>query len=169
MDETTEFQSILDPQLTLASMRRAERWHPGGVGEWTTIEWLTAFIGEVGELCAALLDEPMTGDERSLISAMATIGDAANAQKKLNRWRTGAPQTGDADVGDLLAILTRALRSLSDPRWSSIGDRYQEASDVVLYLPMLLDSLGVTPKHVAATFNRTSVKVGFPDRLAVRP
>ncbi len=38
------FRSISDTNL-----RRAERWHKGGLEEWTVLEWAGAMAGEAGE------------------------------------------------------------------------------------------------------------------------
>jgi NTP pyrophosphatase (non-canonical NTP hydrolase) len=45
------------------SVERAKRWHPGGVEDWSPLEWAGAMCGEAGE--------------------------AANAAKKLKRIETG--------------------------------------------------------------------------------
>lgn len=36
------------------SARRASRWHPGGIDDWTLSDWFTALAGEVGELGGAI-------------------------------------------------------------------------------------------------------------------
>lgn len=51
-------------QIQAISTKRAGRWHPCGIGEWTVSDWAVAMAGEAGEMC--------------------------NAVKKLNRLRTGA-------------------------------------------------------------------------------
>lgn len=33
--------------------RRAARWHPGGLQEWSPLEWAGAMAGEAGEACNA--------------------------------------------------------------------------------------------------------------------
>lgn len=35
--------------LQKTNVQRAERWHPGGLDEWSVNDWLTAFGGEAGE------------------------------------------------------------------------------------------------------------------------
>lgn len=32
---------------------RASRWHPGGLAEWSALEWAAAMAGEAGEACNA--------------------------------------------------------------------------------------------------------------------
>lgn len=56
-------------ELRETSLTRCERWHPGGINEWSLSDWFTATIGELGE--------------------------AANVAKKLNRVRDG--MTGNAE------------------------------------------------------------------------
>ena len=36
-----------------ANKSRAERWHPGGLGEWSELEWAGAMAGEAGEAANA--------------------------------------------------------------------------------------------------------------------
>ena len=40
--------------LQLAAERRAWRWHPGGVHDWSPERWAVAMAGEAGEVCNAL-------------------------------------------------------------------------------------------------------------------
>lgn len=47
----------LEPTLTFASFRtanvsRCEKWHPDGIGSWSPSDWLTAAMGELGELAS---------------------------------------------------------------------------------------------------------------------
>lgn len=35
--------------ISETSLRRAERWHPGGLDEWSALEWAGAMAGEAGE------------------------------------------------------------------------------------------------------------------------
>lgn len=36
------------------SLTRAQRWHKGGLDEWSFTDWACALAGEVGELCNAI-------------------------------------------------------------------------------------------------------------------
>src|SRR6185369_94015 len=35
------------------SITRANRWHPGGLTDWSALEWAGAMAGEAGEACNA--------------------------------------------------------------------------------------------------------------------
>jgi NTP pyrophosphatase (non-canonical NTP hydrolase) len=38
-------------ELAVASGKRAVRWHPGGIDDWTVERWSNAMAGEAGEAC----------------------------------------------------------------------------------------------------------------------
>ena len=40
-------------ELVAANLSRVVRWHPGGLHEWSALEWAGAMAGEVGEACNA--------------------------------------------------------------------------------------------------------------------
>lgn len=40
-------------RLIEANLSRVVRWHPGGLADWTPLEWAGAMAGEVGEACNA--------------------------------------------------------------------------------------------------------------------
>lgn len=108
-------------ELRETSLKRCERWHPGGLAEWSLSDWFTATTGELGE--------------------------AANVAKKLNRVRDG--MEGNSESPDQL----RAM--LAD-----------EIADVAIYLDILAASEGIDlAAAIAAKFNKTSAKVGFPEKL----
>jgi NTP pyrophosphatase (non-canonical NTP hydrolase) len=49
----------MSTDLTFTGLRRANverclRWHPGGINSWSASDWLTAVVGEVGELASLL-------------------------------------------------------------------------------------------------------------------
>jgi NTP pyrophosphatase (non-canonical NTP hydrolase) len=83
-------------------------------------------------------------------ATMGELGEAANIAKKLNRERDGlAGNTQSAD--DL-------RKELAD-----------EIADVAIYLDILAASEGIDlASAIASKFNRTSEKVGFPERLPER-
>lgn len=57
-------------ELRETSLERCNRWHPGGLREWSLSDWFTATMGELGE--------------------------AANVAKKLNRVRDGMPGNSES-------------------------------------------------------------------------
>lgn len=100
---------------------RSERWHPGGLNEWSLSDWGVAAAGEMGEVL--------------------------NVIKKLNRERDGLK-------GNFVTKLQ--LRE-------QLG---HELADVVIYLDILAASEGIDlGAAIIDKFNRTSEKVGFPERL----
>lgn len=43
-------------RLREANLLRCERWHPGGVDDWSPAEWTNAVAGEVGEVIEVFVD-----------------------------------------------------------------------------------------------------------------
>ena len=41
-------------EVTVANVARCNRWHKGGISDWTPERWMTATIGELGEAANAL-------------------------------------------------------------------------------------------------------------------
>lgn len=94
-------------ELFNTSIERAKKWHPGGIEEWSALEWAGAMCGEAGE--------------------------AANAAKKLKRVESklqniNAPgrslidiEAARAQVGDevadtiLYGVLLMARVGITDP------------------------------------------------------
>lgn len=86
-------------------------------------------------------------------ATMGELGEAANVGKKLNRIRDGI-------VGNTCSDSEGALRS-------QLAD---ELADVAIYLDILAASEGIDlALAIARKFNRTSEKVGFPERLRELP
>jgi NTP pyrophosphatase (non-canonical NTP hydrolase) len=80
-------------------------------------------------------------------ATMGELGEAANVAKKLNRERDGMIGNDKSQV--------ELLQDLAD-----------EIADVAIYLDILAASEGIDlAKAIASKFNKTSVKVGFSDRL----
>jgi NTP pyrophosphatase (non-canonical NTP hydrolase) len=81
-------------------------------------------------------------------AAAGEMGEACNVVKKLNRVRDGLTGNGDTAVAELD---------------EQLGD---EIADVVIYLDLMAASKGIDlAQAIARKFNKTSVKVGFPERL----
>lgn len=75
------------------------------------------------------------------------LGEAMNVQKKLNRCRDGLP--GNEKTEEELH--------------SDLGD---ELADTLIYLDLWAAASGINlAEAVARKFNKTSIKVGFPERL----
>ena len=82
-------------------------------------------------------------------ATMGELGEAANIAKKLNRERDGI--AGNTQTADELRA------ELAD-----------EIADVAIYLDILAASEGIDlAEAIARKFNKTSEKVGFPERLPV--
>lgn len=82
-------------------------------------------------------------------ATMGELGEAANVGKKLNRIRDGI--VGNTSADDEVTLRAH----LAD-----------ELADVAIYLDILAASEGIDlAQAIASKFNRTSEKVGFPERL----
>lgn len=83
-------------------------------------------------------------------ATMGELGEAANVAKKLNRERDGI-----------------AGNTVSEAQLRA--DLADEIADVAIYLDILAASEGIDlAAAIASKFNRTSEKVGFPERLPER-
>lgn len=81
-------------------------------------------------------------------ATMGELGEAANVAKKLNRERDGI-------AGNTVSV--EQLRA----------DLADEIADVAIYLDILAASEGIDlAAAIVSKFNRTSEKVGFPERLS---
>jgi NTP pyrophosphatase (non-canonical NTP hydrolase) len=84
-------------------------------------------------------------------ATMGELGEAANVAKKLNRERDGI-------AGNTVSE-TQLRADLAD-----------EIADVAIYLDILAASENIDlAAAIASKFNRTSEKVGFPERLPEPP
>lgn len=94
--------------------------------------------------------EPWTGSDWS--NAMAgECGEACNVVKKLRRSETGTANQGDPDPETLRQMLA------------------DEIADTVIYADLLAKHYGIdVAEAVAHKFDRTSIKMGFPERLGGR-
>ena len=72
------------------NVKRCAHWHPGGIEEWSPLEWAGAMAGEAGE--------------------------AANAAKKLKRLDTSLPRINDGDrhYADHEAAATAVAKEVAD-------------------------------------------------------
>lgn len=76
-------------------------------------------------------------------------GELANVVKKIRRHETGAVNVGDPTREDLARMAAAEL------------------ADVVIYADLLANFLGVDlGAAIKEKFNKTSVKYGFPERIA---
>ena len=143
----TRVAALTFAEVTRVNLARCERWHPGGIADWTPERWMTATEGELGELGEAVI-------HLMLFTAIkAKLGEAGNALKKLFRV--------EDDIANINAV-GRDIRS----REEAVAFIAKEAADTFLYLNLLCCRLGIDlPTAVAETFNATSVKYGFPERL----
>lgn len=83
-------------------------------------------------------------------ATMGELGEAANIAKKLNRERDG-------------------IAGNTVPEEQLRAELADEIADVAIYLDILAASEGIDlQRAIAAKFNKTSEKVGFPERLHCR-
>lgn len=38
-------------EITVANVARCDRWHKGGMTDWSVADWAVAMAGEAGEVC----------------------------------------------------------------------------------------------------------------------
>ena len=47
-------ETLTFAEITVANVARCNRWHKGGINDWTPERWMTATTGELGEAANAL-------------------------------------------------------------------------------------------------------------------
>lgn len=110
---TPEFRDL--GEISAINLRRALRWHKGGLEEWTPSDWACAMAGEAGEVC--------------------------NAVKKLNRIDRGiqqakGPKTREEaiaeiakEIGDTFIYLDLLAQRLGIDIAQAIADTFNRVSE----------------------------------------
>lgn len=141
-------------EISLTSVSRANRWHKGGIVDWTDGEWAAAMAGEAGEASEALI-------ELLALNAYMSkhVGEACNAAKKLKRVLDGIPN-----------INLEEGRSLTDVKSARLKVT-KEVADTILYGVILAARVGYSGQAfeelLANVFNQKSFEYNFPERLRV--
>lgn len=52
-EQAEQERGLTFAEICRVSLSRANRWHPGGIEEWSPMEWAGAMAGEAGETCNA--------------------------------------------------------------------------------------------------------------------
>lgn len=134
---------IREASLTLrhiaeVNKRRCEAWHQGDK-PWTIERWITATVGEHGELTEVVLTAAV---------GMA-LGRLANDAKKLFRAEDGS-------VGILKGETIESLRAKIAKEWA----------DVMLYMILLATYSKIDMDgSIRSVFNAKSEQLGFEERL----
>ena len=128
------------------NLERAAIWHPGGIREWSALEWAGAMTGEQGECLEAFFH--LQDSLQVVCRAAASAGRAANVAKKAKRIEGGVQQANNMTMKEAQAELAK------------------EIGDTFLYLDLLAARCGIdTWEAIRDTFNRVSERKGFPQRL----
>lgn len=53
LNQGASLQGHTIQSISVVNLRRARRWHRGGLDDWTVLEWAGAMAGEAGETCNA--------------------------------------------------------------------------------------------------------------------
>lgn len=132
--------------LRFVNVKRCEEsFHK--IADWTPAEWMTAVAGEVGE-AANLIKK---------LRRIETDGLDSPQNREMLGWvRQHHPNGEPLGADDLKDAVTKEIKN-------RIGD---EIADVVIYLDLLAERLGIDMgEAVIRKFNRTSEKVGSPEKL----
>lgn len=127
-------------QLRRANLSRMPRFGHGNLhsaGSWTPMKWGCAIAGEMGELQEVVL---------VLVATMSKkVGALCNTLKKYERQLPSDPAPDEL-----------------------LGQIADELADVFIYGDLLAAFFDlVTARIIAHKFNRTSKKLGFPERIEV--
>lgn len=131
----------IDPQFILASINRSQRWHPGGLTDWSLSDWLCATGGELGE--------------------------AMNAAKKLKRIEEGIANLSsdpDRQVDDAEAAYDLILEELADTMCYLVLAAARVTA-MRFANPRGKDAVEDLNWAIVEKFNAVSERYGFPERL----
>jgi NTP pyrophosphatase (non-canonical NTP hydrolase) len=124
--------------IVAVNAKRCEAWHQGDK-PWTIERWITATVGELGELTEVVL--------LSLVTS--AMGRMANDAKKIFRAEDGS-------IGILKGETLDNLRKEVSKEWA----------DVMLYMLLLAYYSRINPSEaIREVFNAKSEQLGFEERL----
>lgn len=52
--QSPQLRELTFQQFRQANRARCLRWHPGGIASWSDSDWMTAIVGELGELASLI-------------------------------------------------------------------------------------------------------------------
>ena len=66
--------------LRETNLRRCNRWHPGGIEEWSLSDWAVAMAGEAGETCDVIKKlnryrDGVVGNSKTEVELVQQLGD----------------------------------------------------------------------------------------------
>lgn len=96
-----------------ANVTRCEKWHPAGIGSWSSSDWLTAVTGELGELASLL---KMRNRERDNLPG--------------NKFSPTNKQIAD-ELADVLTYLDLLAASLGVDLGHATVEKFNEVSERV--------------------------------------
>lgn len=64
----TDPKTLTFAEVTHANVTRCDRWHKGGMNDWSVADWAVAMAGEAGEVCNAVKKLRRVEDEIANIS-----------------------------------------------------------------------------------------------------
>lgn len=142
-----ERQGLAFSAILKQSLQRSQRWHPGGLDDWSTLEWAGAMAGEAGEVQEAV--------QLLLLATHVAkrAGEACNTAKKLKR------------VEDQIVNQNAGERSITDVKVAR-KNIAKECADTILYAVLLAQKVDSDfESTLADVFNQKSIECGFPERL----
>ena len=96
-----------------ANIARCVKWHPKGIGSWSSSDWLTAVTGELGELASLL---KMRNRERDGLSG--------------NKFSPTDKQIAD-EIADVLTYLDLLAAALGVELGRAAAEKFNEVSERV--------------------------------------
>lgn len=186
--------TIMTSDLTFAALRAANvnrclKWHTKGLNSWSVNEWLTATIGEVGELASLIKmrlrerdgfvgnkfspTQKMIADELAdvviyLDLVFAAIAPDFVSSTSFSEFRAAnidfVPVFKKGDPSDLVVKLVVSLGRLVEVKTEvQVATQWYNTLVWLDYLAFSLDiDLG---QAVRSKFNEVSIRVGFDDLL----
>lgn len=87
--------------VTRANVARCDRWHRGGLADWSVADWAVAMAGEAGEVCNAVKKLRRVEDE---------IANISDADRQLSTREDAVRKIGEEPADTFLYLNLLAVR-----------------------------------------------------------
>lgn len=108
-------------EVTRVNVARCDRWHTGGIADWSVADWALAMAGEAGEVCNAVKKLRRVEDE---------IANISDPDRQLSTREEAIKKIGEEIADTFLYLNLLACRlglSLPDEviaKFNSTSERY---------------------------------------------
>lgn len=123
LQEIHDLNAIVREGLTFsalgeANLLRAQKWHRGGLEEWSIADWATAMAGEAGEICNAVKKLRRIEDE---------IANISEPERQLSTRQEALEKIGE-EIADTLIYLDLLAQRCGVNLSEAVIEKYNSVS-----------------------------------------